>query len=156
MEHLWFDNWHSLLRIVVIGVCSYAALIAMLRLSGKRTLSKMSAFDMIVTIALGSTLSSVIIDKDTVLAEGLTALALLVLLQMSVSWLSMQSKTISDIVHAEPTLLLHKGRFCREAMNSVRVTQKEIEQALRHEGYTDPEGKSIVMETNGTMNVITH
>lgn len=45
--------------MLVIGVLAYASLILLLRASGKRTLSKMNAFDFIVTVALGSTLASV-------------------------------------------------------------------------------------------------
>jgi uncharacterized membrane protein YcaP (DUF421 family) len=56
MEHLFFSGWPGLVRTLVLGVLSYLLLIAILRVSGKRTLSKMNAFDLVVTVALGSTL----------------------------------------------------------------------------------------------------
>jgi uncharacterized membrane protein YcaP (DUF421 family) len=49
--------------------------------SGKRTLSKLDAFDLIVTVALGSTLATVLLSRDVALAEGIVAFALLVGLQ---------------------------------------------------------------------------
>jgi uncharacterized membrane protein YcaP (DUF421 family) len=58
MEKIFFNVWESIVRTLVIGVLAYAILILQLRISGKRTLSKMNAFDFIVTIALGSTLAT--------------------------------------------------------------------------------------------------
>ncbi|MFC8586714.1 hypothetical protein ACFUGD_19535 [Streptomyces sp. NPDC057217] len=53
----------------------------MVRLSGKRTLTKMNAFDLVVTVALGSTLSTVLLDRGVSLTEGVLALALPAFLQ---------------------------------------------------------------------------
>lgn len=80
-----FSGWDSLLRILVVGVLAYVALVVFLRVSGKRTLSKMNAFDLVVTVALGSTLATVLLDKDVALAEGASAFALLIGLQFAVT-----------------------------------------------------------------------
>jgi uncharacterized membrane protein YcaP (DUF421 family) len=50
-----FDDWTGVARVLVFAPLAYAALVAVLRISGKRTLAKMSAFDLVVTVALGST-----------------------------------------------------------------------------------------------------
>ncbi len=47
---MFFQNWHALLRVLVVGFCAYTALILLLRVSGKRTLSKMNAFDFVLKI----------------------------------------------------------------------------------------------------------
>ena len=78
---MFFDDWFGLLRVMVVGVAAYAALVALLRASGKRTLAKLNAFDFVVTVALGSTLATVLLSKDVALAEGLRAFALLTGLQ---------------------------------------------------------------------------
>ncbi|MBY8851878.1 hypothetical protein K7G98_27780 [Saccharothrix sp. MB29] len=70
---MFFDSWDGLLRVVVVGVCAYAALVVLLRLSGKRTLAKMNAFDLVATVALGSTLATVLLTSDVALAEGALA-----------------------------------------------------------------------------------
>ena len=74
---MYFNGWESLLRTLVVGVLAYVSLVVFLRISGKRTLSKMNAFDLIVTVALGSTLATVLLSKDVALAEGALAFALL-------------------------------------------------------------------------------
>ncbi len=70
MEPFFFNGWESLARILVMGLLAYATLIVFLRMSGNRTLSKMNAFDLIVTVALGSTLATVLLSKDIALADA--------------------------------------------------------------------------------------
>ena len=70
MSALFFGGWAELGRTILVGVPAYLTLIVFLRVSGKRTLSKMNAFDLIVTIALGSTLATVMLSKDVSLVEG--------------------------------------------------------------------------------------
>lgn len=65
-----FQNWEGLARTAVVGTLAYAALILFLRVSGKRTLAKLNAFDLVVTVALGSTLSAVLLQESIALAEG--------------------------------------------------------------------------------------
>ena len=67
---MFFDGWSGPLRVLAVGTCAYAALVLLLRCSGKRTLSKMNAFDLVVTVALGSTLATVLLSKGVALAEG--------------------------------------------------------------------------------------
>ncbi len=105
----FFAGWAAVARVVVTCVLAYAALVALLRISGKRTLSKMNAFDLVVTVALGSTLATILLSRDVALAEGLVAFALLIGLQYVVAWLSVRSATVSRLVKAEPALLLYRG-----------------------------------------------
>jgi hypothetical protein len=50
-----FSGWESLLRTLIVWMLAYVSLIVFLRISGKRTLSQMNAFDLAVTVSLGST-----------------------------------------------------------------------------------------------------
>ena len=70
MQNIFFDSWESMVRTVVITILAYVVLVFLLRSSGKRTLSKMNAFDFIVTVALGSTLATVMLNKNVALADG--------------------------------------------------------------------------------------
>jgi uncharacterized membrane protein YcaP (DUF421 family) len=87
---IWFDGWAGPLRVVVVGVCGYLAIAALLRISGKRTLGKFNAFDWVGTVAIGSTLANLLLSPDTPLVTGLTALGLLVLLQFLFSYVAMR------------------------------------------------------------------
>lgn len=102
-ESLFFQGWEGPLRILVVGVLSYAALVALLRLTGKRTLSKLNAFDLVVTVALGSTLSTANLDRSTPLLDGLIAMGLLVLLQFAVTWTMVRKPTLLRLIRADPS-----------------------------------------------------
>jgi uncharacterized membrane protein YcaP (DUF421 family) len=150
-----FDTWFGLLRVLVVGTLAYTALVLLLRVSGKRTLAKLNAFDLIVTVALGSTLATVLLSKSVALIEGLAAFALLAGLQYLVAWLSVRSPRFSDLVKSEPTLLLHRGRFLEGAMRSQRVTRAEVLAALRSSGAVEAgQVAAVVLETDGSLSVI--
>jgi hypothetical protein len=87
---MFFDNWAGLVRVLVVGLLAYSALVVLLRVSGKRTLAKMNAFDLVVTVALGLTLATILLSVDVALVEGVLGLALLVALQLMVAWMSVR------------------------------------------------------------------
>lgn len=150
-----FQDWAGLLRTVVVGVLAYSALVLLLRVSGKRTLSKMNAFDFVVTVALGSTLASVLLTEDVALAEGVLAFGLLVALQFVVAWASVRSKAVGRLVKSEPRMLLYRGEFLRGAMRVERVTEEEVRAAVRAQGIAAVgEVEAVVLETDGSFSVV--
>lgn len=152
-----YDGWTGILRVIVTGTLAYAGLLVVLRATGKRTLSRLNAFDPVVTVALGSALAATMLDRATPLAEGLTGLTLLVLLQFAVTWASVHSDRLQDIVKARSQILVHKGNFARTAMRRERVTREEIMAALREQGQAAvDEGTTVVIETDGSLSVLSH
>lgn len=152
---MFFESWYTIGRVLVVGVCAYVALIVLLRISGKRTLSKLNAFDLVVTVALGSTLANAILSKDTALADGVTAFALLIGLQFVVTWVSVRSPLISRIVKAEPRLLFYRGSMLEDAMHRERVTEAEVLQAIRAKGIASiHEVEAVVLETGADLHVL--
>jgi uncharacterized membrane protein YcaP (DUF421 family) len=148
---MFFDSWAGLGRVLVVGTLAYVALVAILRISGKRTLTKLNAFDLVVTVALGSTLATVLLSKSVALAEGVLAMALLVFLQFAITWLSIRSSRFQEVVKSEPTVIMHQGKFLDGAMRTQRITREEIMAALRSNGLADA---AVVLETDGTIAVI--
>lgn len=152
---MFFDNLDNLVRVLIVGVLAYAALVLILRTSGKRTLSGLNAFDFIVTVALGSTLATILLSADVALAEGILALVLLVGLQMLVAWTSVRSRALRRVVKSEPRALVRDGQLDEEALRDERVTVEEIRQALRQSGAGGlGQVSSVVLETDGTVSVI--
>jgi uncharacterized membrane protein YcaP (DUF421 family) len=145
---MFFDSLYDLQRIAVVGLLAYVALVAMLRFMGKRALSKMNAFDLIVTVALGSTLSAAILDNQVSLVEYALALALLCGLQYVVTFTAVRSRRFANLVTSEPSLLFFEGRFLAEALRRERVTEDETLAAMRSQGVCDLDSvKAVVLET---------
>lgn len=150
-----FDGWAGIGRVLIVGSLAYVALVVLLRISGKRTLTKLNAFDLVVTVALGSTLATVLLSKSVALAEGVTAMALLIALQFVITWLSVRSPRFQALIKAEPTLLVHRGDWVPGAMQAQRITREEVLAALRAEGHSRVEDiDAVVLETDGSISVL--
>lgn len=150
-----FDSLYDLARVAIIAVLAYAALVVLLRLAGKRALAKLNAFDLVVTVALGSTLATVLLSGDVAYAEGLLAFAMLALLQWIVARLSIASATFRNLVRSQPRLVFEEGEFLHRAMRDERITQDEIESVIRAAGVGRIEDvAAVVLETDGTLSVI--
>jgi uncharacterized membrane protein YcaP (DUF421 family) len=150
-----FNDTSTLVRTVVVGIPAYLALILLLRLAGKRTLSQMNAFDFIVTVSLGSTLAAIMISPDVSLAEGVLALFLLVAMQFVITWTSLRSQKVARLAKSEPAALVYRGQLMRAAMNRERVLEAELQAAVRERGLGSIEDADlVVLETDGTLSVI--
>ena len=151
---LW-TSWNSIGRVVLVGLLAYPLLVLLLRTSGKRTLSKMNAFDFVVTVALGSTLAAMLTSASLSLATGLAALALLVGLQYVVAWTSVRLPRFERLVKSQPSQLVRDGVFCRDTMRQQRVSEGEIRAAVRKHGLADVDHASaVLLESDGSLSVI--
>jgi uncharacterized membrane protein YcaP (DUF421 family) len=152
---MWFSSPSRLLGLAAVLVLSYGWLVVVLRLTGKRTLAKLNAFDFVVTIALGSTLSAVVVSQEVPLVDGMVALLGLVALQFVVALLAVRLTWFDRLVKADPTALVVRGELQHEAMARCRVRADEIGAALRKQGVSSPrEVDLVVLETDGTISVV--
>ena len=152
---MFFDDWFGLLRVFVLGVAAYLALIATLRVSGKRTLAKMSAFDLIVTVALGSTLATIVLTEQVALVEGLLAFLVLVTLQYVIAALAVRYRRAETLIKSAPRTVLRDGRFEDDAMKDERITHADVLAAIRSAGLGDIAAvAAVVLEADGTLSVV--
>lgn len=151
----WFDDWLGVARVLAVGAAAYVLLVLMLRVSGKRTLTKLNAFDLVVTVAMGSTLSSALLSKDVALAEAVAGFLVLIGGQYLVARLASRSRRFSRIVKSDPRLLFSQGRFLDAALADERVTREEVISAIRGAGIRRiEEVGAVVLETDGSLHVL--
>lgn len=152
---MWFDSWSALLRIVLVGAASYVTLVALLRISGKRVLAKLNAFDFVVTVALGSMLASAVLTQDIRYADVLVGMGLLIATQWLVTRITVSMPFQRRFVSADPTLVVRRGEFLDAALNRTRLTRSEVLQAVRSAGHGGLASvAAVVLETDGTLSVI--
>lgn len=152
---MFYADWFALVRTLTVAALAYAALLVILRVSGKRTLSKLNAFDLVVTVALGSTLASVAVSPQVTLSDGATAFLVLVALQYVIASLSVRFPPFQRAIKARPALLVRDGRVLDHALADQRVTRSEILQAVRQHGHPALSGvAAVVLETDGSLSVI--
>lgn len=152
---MFFSDWYSIYRASVMGCFGYVCLVILLRASGKRTLSKMNMFDFVVTIAFGSMLASVILNKDIKLAEWVVGIGVLIGGQFVITWLSVRSAGFRKIVKAAPRLVYARGSSIEEAMRKERVTLEEVLAAARSAGVSSlTDQHAVILETDGSLTVV--
>jgi uncharacterized membrane protein YcaP (DUF421 family) len=150
----FFDGWYDVRRTVTLSVMGFASMIIMLRVSGKRTLSKLNVFDFVFVVAVGSVFAATIIEKDVTLVEGLSGLATLIIIQVILAQLAARSETADRIINGRPALLFEHGEFIHRALKKERVTEEEIRGAIREEGVKRVEDvDAVVMENDGSLSV---
>lgn len=153
----WLSDGKELpLAVILSGVVTYAAVVILVRLTGKRTLADFNAFDLLVTVGMGTLLGTTVINDTVSVLEGLIGIATLVAIQFAISKLSLSSEAVRDAVKPQPRAVLIDGQFDEGAMSEERVTRSEILAAVRASGNdsTDAIG-AVVLETNGSLSAIT-
>jgi uncharacterized membrane protein YcaP (DUF421 family) len=152
---MFFSNFDEIQRIVIIAIFSYASLVIFLRVSGKRTLSKLNAFDLVITMAMGTTLATTILNSKVTWVKGTTAFLVLIALQYLVAKLTVRLPWFENIIKSEPQVLFKEGEFKEEVMRKERVPKSAILQAMRSQGLGSmKQVKEVFLESDGSISVI--
>jgi uncharacterized membrane protein YcaP (DUF421 family) len=152
---MFFKGWDQIIRILVVGILAYIYLIFIVRVMGKRTLSKMNAFDWVVTVALGSMVANLFLSPDVALAEGVVGMGLIIFLQYIITWLAVRVPKFASLIKAQPVLLYYQGEYLYSTMKRERVLEAEVEAAVRAQGKADMKDVlGVVLETDGSFTVI--
>ncbi|WP_394018479.1 DUF421 domain-containing protein [Anaerococcus cruorum] len=156
MRNIFYNNFVTIYSTAIKGILIYIFLIIALRISGKRSLSKLNIFDFIITIAIGSVFASVLTTKDVKLAQGTTAIIVLLGGQYIISRLAYKYDKFEEKIKSDPALLYYDNKFLYETMKVERVTEREILQAVRSSGVGSLEKvQAVILESQGSISVIT-
>lgn len=146
-------SWGTIGTIVVSAVLVYAAVIALTRLVGLRSLAKMSSFDFAATVAVGSTVSSTALGTSP-LVNGVVALTMLYGLQYLIATLR-RRQAFSGAVDNVPMLLMARGELVEGNLRHARVSREELWAQLRLRGvHRRDQVHAVVLETTGDMSVL--
>jgi len=153
--NFFFPGWEPLVRILVVTPLAYLALVALLRVSGKRTLARLNQFDFVVTVAVGAIFGRVVTARSITLAEAVTAFAVVIGLQYAVSALQLRSSRFSKVLTARPSLLYFRGTVLRDAMRTHRVTDQELLGVVLQNGLGSlEEAEAVVLQSDGRFAVV--
>ena len=143
------------LWILVDAVALVAIIVAVVRLIGLRSFSKMSAFDFAITVAMGSILASVVLDPKTSFLAGGLGVASLLGVQWAAAQARLSNHTFESVVDNCPLLLMHEGRMLEENLRSARVTHGDLRAKLREANVLAlSEVRAVVFETTGDISVL--
>jgi len=146
MELPW---WEFIIR----GTVVYLVLLIMVRISGRRTVGQFTPFDLLVVMLLSESVSNSLSGGDQSLIGGLIIAAVLVALNMSMSYLSSHSKKMSHILDGSEVLLGRNGRLFDKVIKECRLSEGEVEEALREADCKLEEMECCFLEADGAITV---
>jgi len=150
-----FSDWSSIRHIAAQAAVFYLIMVIALRIAGQRALAKMSAYDMIVTVALGSLVAGVAISTDVTVADGVAAVVTFLVLQGATSWLQARLTHVHHLVRQRPQVMVWNGRFLDDRMRKANLTQDEVRAAIRRTGMLSlSQVQCVVLENDGEWSVM--
>jgi uncharacterized membrane protein YcaP (DUF421 family) len=146
MRALLFDGWASIVRVVASSAAIYVIVVVALHVIGARALAKMSAYDLVVTITLGSLVAATPITAGLSLADGAAAVLTFLLLQELTRQLQARSPRVHHLVRERPCLVLWDGEMLEDRMRQIAVTTDEVRAAVRRAGmYSLADAQAVVL-----------
>lgn len=142
--------WELIVRSLIV----YVFLLVLIRLTGKRQIGQLAPFDLILLLVLSNAVQNAMNGGDNSVQAGLISAVTLVALNYGIGYATFRSKRIEAIIEGRPQLLIHNGHLYKDVMKQQRLTQHELDAALRRQGVNDIGRVHMAMiENNGEITV---
>ncbi len=144
------------METVLAALTIYFVLMVVFRISGKRAMSQMTTFDLILLLIISEATQQALLGDDFSIATAVTAILTLVTADVGMGWLSRRYATIEKLTESVPVVLMREGVLFRDRMQKQGVTESMIrEQARSRQGLESLEQvKDVVLETSGGISII--
>ena len=155
---MFFDNavMDVMARGVVLSAMAMVWVVALVRIVGLRSFSKMTNFDFVMTIAIGSLLAGAGQAKEWLgFLQSITGMAALFGVQWAAARARQASRTVDQVLENKPVMLMRDGRFLDEALRETRVARDDLIAKLREANVLDlGQVRAVVLETTGDISVL--
>ncbi|AEF39990.1 DUF421 domain-containing protein [Hoyosella subflava] len=156
MDDLFWNGTDPLIHTAVMVIFGYIALIVMLRLSGPRTMAKMTPLDFLVAVTIGSAFGRTLTAVDVAVAQTIVAIGALILLQWALAGFRARFPKFRRLVDSEPVLLYYKGDIQHKALRAHRLTIDDIHTAVRQSGKGSlSDIAAVILQQDGSLGAIT-
>lgn len=143
--------WEFPLRAFIV----YAALLVMVRVSGKRTVGQFTPFDLVLVIIIGEGLSGSLTAGDESLIGGLVVAGVLIGLNFLVATATARSRTLDHLIEGRPVLVARDGRIYWDVLKRQRLSEAEFREAMRRaKCLHDDDIRFALLEPGGDITVI--
>ncbi|CAM3181346.1 DUF421 domain-containing protein [Chryseobacterium flavum] len=144
-----------ILNVVVRSLCVYFFMVIAIRLFGKNQLSQLNAGDVVLLLLISNAVQNAMVGPDTSLQSGLIAALVLFVANFILKRLMFSSRSFESFMEDEPVILIKDGVINHIALNRVKITQDELEEAIREHGVEKIENVKIsVLEVDGNISVV--
>jgi uncharacterized membrane protein YcaP (DUF421 family) len=125
------------------------------RAAGKRELSSMEPFDLILLVVMGDLVQQAITQSDYSVTGALIVISTITLLTVFVSWINWRFRRLRSVLEGQPVVLVENGKMIEHNMKRERITIEDIESEGRQQQVTDiADMRWALLETNGRISII--
>ena len=142
--------WELIVRSMII----YVFLLVLIRVTGKRQVGQLAPFDLILLLVLSNAVQNAMNGGDNSVQAGLISALTLVTLNYGIGYATYRSKRLEALIEGRPQVLIHNGELYKDVMEQERLTQHELDAALRRQGVSNISHVRMAMiENNGEITV---
>jgi len=150
MWNLAIPWWEFIVRALLV----YVFLVVLLRITGRRQVGQLAPFDLVLLLVLSNAVQNSMNGGDNSVLGGVLSAVTLVGVNWVIGYLSFRSKRLARVIEGRPQVLIHNGHVYRDVMDRERLTQSELDAALRQSGCASVEDVHFaVLENNGQISV---
>jgi uncharacterized membrane protein YcaP (DUF421 family) len=152
---MFFHSWSDIGRTVAVSAMAFVLIVALLRIVGPQSLARMSGFDVVFTVTMGSVIATVVVSRDVTLSQGIAALVTMLALQEIIRRFQSRFLPVHHLVRQAPRVLLWEGTLLEDRLRGSGVSADEIRAAVRKAGLRSlGDAQIVVLENDGDWSVI--
>jgi uncharacterized membrane protein YcaP (DUF421 family) len=141
--------------LVLRTVFAFALILLITRAVGRRELSSMEPFDLILLVVIGDLVQQGVTQSDYSLTGATTVLVTMAVLVVATAWLSFRFARLRPLLEGQPTLLIADGELLSRNLRRERMTVEELRAEARQQSIASlSEVRYAVLETNGKISFI--
>lgn len=146
---------NPILDVVVRSLCVYLFMVIAIRLFGKNQLSQLNAGDVVLLLLISNAVQNAMVGQDTSLQGGLIAALVLFAANFILKRLMFSNRSVETLLEDDPVVLIKDGIIDQKALNKVKITTDELEEAVREHGVEKIEDVKLSnLEVDGNISVI--
>ncbi len=141
--------------IVLRAVVVFAFVFVLMRAIGRRELSQLQPFDLLLLVVLGDLITQGVLQSDMSVTGAFLATGTLALLSVGVSYVSFRFRRLRPILEGEPIVVVRDGHVIEQSLRRERLTVEDVQEAARMHGIASlAEVRWGVLETSGRISFV--
>jgi uncharacterized membrane protein YcaP (DUF421 family) len=141
--------------IVLRAIALYVFVIFTMRVIGRRELSSMTPFDLVLLIILGDAIQQGLTQDDYSVTGAILAVATIATLQVLTSYISFRSASARRLLEGDPIVVIERGNLVEHNLKRERMTADEVEEEMRQQQIASlDQVEWAILEANGSISFI--
>ena len=142
---------NTFVRVSII----YILVLVVMRIMGKREISQMQPFELVIAIMIADLASVPMSDTGIPIFNGIIPILALLLFQLIISIINLRSIKLRQIICGKPQILVYRGKIDEKALKKEKITINELQERLRQNNiFTLGDVEYAILETSGEISVI--